>query len=179
MCQAPVLKTYRKLSTKKYIFGVMRWNFWLNRLECSNSEARTHFLKLSTGNIHNLYLLLEVSHELKRWLAENRPLQNKCSNFALVSLKKGNKFSPDLLKPYLITNLWLKSGYCAVQHASFWFSMCVLMNGSCKFFRESSKPNAVERQGACNNTVHKPIIREKMQTSTEGNQRFKFILCKI
>lgn len=64
-------------------------------------------------------------------------------------------------------NLSLKSGYCAVQHASFWFSMCafqspakqilsgrqihrcVLINGSCKFFRESSKLNAVERHGAC------------------------------
>jgi len=48
-----------------------------------------------------------------------------------------------------------------------------------KLFSESSKLNAVERQGACNNTVHKPIIRGKMQTSTEDNQRFKFILCKI
>lgn len=48
------------------------------------------------------------------------------------------------------------------------------MNGSCKFFSESSKPNAVERQGACNNTVHKPIIRGKMQTSTEDKDSSLF-----
>jgi len=39
------------------------------------------------------------------------------------------------------------------------------MNGSCKFFRESSKPNAVERQGACNDTVHKPIIKGQYRFS--------------
>lgn len=171
----------------------MRWNFWLNRLECSNSEASSHSQELSTWNLHNLYLFLDVSHELKRWLAEHTTAQIKCSDFVLV-LEKEHQFSPDLLKLHLIMNLWLESGYCAVQQASFWFSMCVfqspakkilsgwsrvvLMNGSCKFFRESSEPNDVERQGACNSTVHKPINRGKMQTSTEGNQRFNFILCK-
>lgn len=70
----------------------MRWNFWLNTLECSNSEASTHSLELSTSNIHNLYLFLEVSQDLKMWLAVNRPFQNKCSNFELVSLKKGISF---------------------------------------------------------------------------------------
>jgi len=33
--------------------------------------------------------------------------------------------------------------------------------------------------GACNNTVHNPIIRRKMQTGTAGNQKFNFVLCKI
>jgi hypothetical protein len=88
----PVLKTYTKLSKKIYTFGAMRWYFWLNRLECSYSEPSTHSLELSTRNIHNLNLYLEVSHELKRQLAENRPFQNKCPNFAIVSLKKETSF---------------------------------------------------------------------------------------
>jgi hypothetical protein len=74
------------------IFGAMRWHFWLNRLECSNSEASSHSLELSTQNIHNLHLFLEESRDLKRQLAENRPFQNKCSNFAIVSLKKEISF---------------------------------------------------------------------------------------
>ena len=71
----------------------MRWNFWLNRLQCSNSEASSHSQELSTWNLHNLYLFLDMSHELKTWLAEHTQVQIKCSNSVTCLGKRASVFS--------------------------------------------------------------------------------------
>lgn len=139
----------------------MRWHFWLNRLESSNSEASTHSLELSTQNIHNLYLFLEVSHDLKRRLAENRPFQNKCSNFAIVSLKKEisfSRFTETISYNESVIKLWL---LCSARCKLLIFHVCfqspvkaqpvwliqryVLMNGSLSF--SENQANRILRKG--------------------------------